>query len=399
MPRPLDGYRVLDVTIFQNGPWSTAMMADMGADVIHIEDPVTGDPGRSTTLHAQVPTVSPYFETMNRGKRSITLNLKSEEGQGIFYRMAEKADVVVQNFRVGVMKRLKIDYETIRQINPKIIYCSISGFGSRGPDAQDGVFDLLGQARSGYLAIMRLSDDELRYQVEGGLSDQMGATYASQAIMWAIIARERYGIGQHVEVSQLAGQLVLQAMGINSYLHNRQIRPPADRTKAGNPLFNIYRCSDRKWIALGCVQADRFWSPICKVLKMGDLENAPRFATRDSRTTNCTELIGILDERFATRPRDSWIPDLKAEGCLCTPVQDYSELEADPQIIANEYIVDVPHPVHGNLREVGVPARLSETPGKVLAAAPEFGQHTEDLLLEHGYSWEDIAHLHEIEAI
>ena len=399
MQPPLAGYRVLDVTIFQNGPWATCMLADMGADVIHIEHPELGDPGRGTSMHSEVPTVNPYFETMNRGKRSMTLNLQSEEGQDIFYRMAGKSDIVVQNYRHGVVQKMKVDYDTVARFNPKIIYCSITGFGSEGPDARDGVYDLLGQARSGFLRMLALPNGEVRYQVEGGIGDQMGATYASQAILWAVIARERYGVGQHVEVSQLGALMVLQAMGINTYLHHQEMKPPADRTKVGNPLVNVYMGSDGKWLALSCVQYDRYWPIVCSVLGLGDVKDDPRFATREAGTVNSGALIQLLDRRFADKPCAEWVSGLKQAGAICTAVLQYDDLERDPQVVANGYLVDVPHATHGDLRQVGIPARLSATPGRVTAAAPEFGQHTAEVLLEHGYSWDEVAHFEEVGAI
>ena len=393
MPMPLTGFRILDLTIFQNGPWATAMLADMGADVIKIEHPTLGDPGRHANLDPSPDAPDIYFQTMNRNKRSMTLDLKSERGRQVFYRLVKRVDAVAQNFRVGVAEKLKADYETVRAVNPKIIYASISGFGSKGPDAREGVFDHLGQARSGFLNLMALPDGSIRFQAIAALADQMGAIYAAYAIMCAIAARERTGQGQHVETSQLGAMMALQALAINNFLGQRQLHGPADRMKSTNPLYNVYRCADGKWLSLGAVQPDRYWEAICGVIGMPHLVNDARFATLHARSTHARALIAILDGWFIGRSRDDCLKLFKSAGVLCAPVQDYAELERDPQVIANEYITTVEHPIHGSMKQVGIPAKLSATPGAIRAAAPQFGEHTEEVLLEFGYSWDEIASL------
>lgn len=393
MPMPLEGFRILDLTIFQNGPWATAMLADMGADVIKIEHPTLGDPGRHANLNPSPDAPDIYFQMMNRNKRSMTLDLKTEKGRQIFKEMAKKTDAIVQNFRVGVVERLGVDYDTMRKVNEKLIYASISGFGSKGPDAKDGVFDHLGQARSGFLNLMALPSGDIRFQGITALADQMGAVYAAYAIMTAIAARERTGLGQHVEASQLGGMMVLQALAINNFIANKKQTQPADRLKSGNPLYNVYKCSDGKWISLGAVQPDRYWKTICQVIGKPELPSDARFSTTALRATHTRDLISILDSWFITRRRDDCIKMFKGAGVLCTPVQDYGELEQDPQVIANGYLETMQHPVHGPIKLVGIPAKLSETPGKIRSSAPQFGEHTEEILLEFGYSWDDIATL------
>lgn len=393
MTMPLQGLRILDLTIFQNGPWATAMLADMGADVIKIEHPTLGDPGRHANLNPAPDAPDIYFQTMNRNKRSMTLDLKSERGRQVFYRMAKDADAVTQNFRVGVAEKLGVGYGSVRAVNPRIIYASISGFGGKGPDAQEGVFDQLGQARSGFLSLMALPDGSIRFQAIAALADQMGAIYAAYAIMCAIAARERTGMGQHVETSQLGAMMALQALAINNVLGGRPMHRPADRLKSTNPLYNVYRCADGKWLSLGAVQPDRYWASICVVIGMPRLVSDARFATLDARAQNGRALIELLDGWFAVRKRDDCLKLFKAEGVLCAPVQDYTDLARDPQVIANDYTATVSHPIHGAMKQVGIPAKLSATPGEIRFAAPQFGQHTEEVLLEFGYSWEEIAAL------
>ncbi|MCH8196137.1 MAG: CoA transferase [Chloroflexi bacterium] len=396
MPGPLDGITILDLTIYQNGPWGTVMLSDMGAEIIKIEDPVNGDPGRNLTPagSGHKRRVNTYFQTMNRNKRSVTLNLKSEQGKAIFFKLVEAVDVVTQNFRVGVVERLGVDFEACRKRNPRIIYASVSGFGSKGPDARDGVYDILGQARGGIMSLLSVNDPGIVYRSAGGLADQMGAFTLAYGVLLAIVARERTGIGQHVEISQLGGQMILQALAINGYLLNGELpMPRADQ--ASNPLFDIYRCGDDRWIALGCIQSDRHWDDVCDVMGLDRLRNDPKFVDHAARLQNCKELKAILGEAFETKGRDEWLGLLKPRAVLCTPVQGYDDLAVDPQVIANEYLTEIDHPTLGKLKQVGVPVKLSETPGAARSAAPEFGEHTEEVLLEHGYSWEEIASFRE----
>ncbi len=240
------------------------------------------------------------------------------------------------------------------------------------------------------MSLLSINDPGIVYRSGGGLADQMGAFTLAYGVLLGIIARERTGKGQHVEVSQLGGQLIHQALAFNAYLLNAEMPMPRAQ-QATNPLFDIYRCADDRWIALGCIQSDRYWPAICQVLGIDHLRDDPKFADHAARLGSSPELKAALEEIFQTRSRDQWIALLKEEGVLCTPVQNYDDLANDPQVVANEYLAEVDHPTLGKLRQVGVPVKLSETPGAVRSAAPEFGQHTEEVLLDHGYSWDDIA--------
>ncbi len=392
---PLTGVTVLDVTIFQNGPYGTAILGDMGADVIKIERPVSGDPGRGAVTRHGKPGTNFYFETHNRNKRSVTLDLEGAEGRAVFYRLVKNADVVVQNFRVGVAERLGIDYATLVEHNPRIITASATGFGREGPDASRPVFDILGMARAGTMRALQYPGSELQYTTGFGLADQTGAIALAHAIVLALFARERFGVGQDVEISQLGAQLMLQQMGVQAFLFTGNQIPWTKRENSFNPIFNIFGCGDGKWLALGCVQADRFWSDLCDVLGLGELAEDPRFADMGARNQHGAELVPELDRAFAARPRDEWLSRLTVRDIPCAPVNDYADLLTDPQVAANEYIVDVEHPSLGPVKEVGIPIRLSETPGKIRRLAPEFGQHTEEVLLEAGYTWDEIGALRE----
>ena len=389
---PLDGITVLDMTIWQNGPWATVMLSDMGADVIKVEDPVKGDPGRVTRVY--LPTERPvnhYFQTMNRNKRAMTLDLKQPEGREIFYRLVETADVVTQNFRKGVVEKLGVDYETVRKINPRIVYGSSNGLGPKGPDATLGVMDILGSARSGHMWLMSHDDDgNLAYRVAGGQADQIGAVMLAYGVLLGIVARERFGVGQHIQTSQLGSVVLLQALALNGYLLNGDLpkNPPRETTQ--NALWNIYKCGDGNWLALGCPQSDRYWSDFTRVMDIAHLEDEPRFKDHNARQSSSEELIRILDKIFLTQPRDYWLKEFAARQISSAPVQDYPQLRHDPQVLENNYITQVPHPELGEITEMGIPVALSETPGYARRSAPEFGEHTEEVLLANGYDWEQI---------
>ncbi len=389
---PLDDITVLDLTIWQNGPWATVLLSDMGADVIKIEDPVKGDPGRVTRVYLpEERPVNHYFQTMNRNKRAMTIDLKQEEGREIFYRLVEKADVVTQNFRKGVVEKLGVDYETVRKINPRIIYGSANGLGPKGPDASLGVMDILGTARSGQMWL--LSHDEagsISYRVAGGQADQTGAVVLAYGVLLAIIARERFGVGQHVQTSQLGAVVMLQALALNGFLLNGDLPKNPARETTQNVMWNIYKCGDGNWLALGCPQSDRYWHDFVRIMGIEQLENDPRFINHTARQTSSPELIRIVDEIFLEKPRDYWLKAFADVQISSAPVQDYPQLQNDPQVLANEYITKVPHPELGHITEVGVPVALSETPGYARHSAPEFGQHTEEVLLANGYDWEQI---------
>jgi crotonobetainyl-CoA:carnitine CoA-transferase CaiB-like acyl-CoA transferase len=388
MSGPLEGILVLDMTYYQNGPWATVMLSDMGADVIKIEDPVNGDPGRKMILgNSSGTSANTYFQTMNRNKRGMTLDLKSDEGLEIYHTMAKKADVIVQNFRVGVVERLGVDYETVRKYNPTIVYASNSGFGPEGPDAKEGVFNLLGMARGGLMAQLAAQDPEPTIRDAGALGDQTGAITLAYSILLGLVARERKGIGQHIQVSQLSGQLMLQALAVNQYLMDGAMPEFRLRASAANPLFNIYRCADDKWIAMGCVQADRYWRDFAEILGIDELIDDPKFEDLAARRENRVELIETIDRCFITKSREEWMRLFRGRRVNCTPLQTYEDIPTDPQVVANGYLVEIEHPELGRMTQVGVPAKLSETPGAPRSAAPEFGQHTEEVLLEFGYDW------------
>jgi crotonobetainyl-CoA:carnitine CoA-transferase CaiB-like acyl-CoA transferase len=393
MAGALDGIRVLDMTIWQQGTSASAMLADLGADVVKIEEPSGGDPGRGLWRVEKAGGLSGYFQALNRGKRSIALDLKRPAGRETFLRLAETADVFITNFRPGVCGRLGIGYADVAAVSPAIIYSCASGYGRQGPDAQDGCFDILGQARGGLMAVTGEPDG---YPKNAGapIADQVGGMMAAFGILAALVHRDRTGEGQEVDVSLLGSVMALQSFNITGYLLSEELPRRFPRGGFG-PFWNVYKGSDGRYFALAML-LNRGWHETCAAIGQPELEHDARFASyRDRVLTNAAGLISIFDEAFATRPADEWVRELNGRGVFCARVQDYEEIARDPQVLANEYIVDVPREGGPPMRMVSTPVQLSKTPPRIRSMAPELGQHTEEVLLEAGYSWEEIEALRE----
>src|SRR5436190_15470563 len=313
MAMPLEGIRVIDWTIWQQGPVASVMLGDLGADVIKVEERVGGDPGRGV-LRAQGLDLADrpnfYFEANNRNKRGITVDLKKPDGVEIVRKLCDGADVFVQNFRQGVAARLGLDAATLRARNPRLIYASATGYGPLGPDSGDPSFDYLGLARSGIMMSAGEPDDD-PLAIAGGIADQMGAIMLAYGVMAALFTRERTGRGQDVDASHLGSMSWLQGLGLSARLMLGRALPRTPRKYATNPLWNHSRCADEQWIALSMLQPDRYWARLCGVLDVPALATDERFATMLNRMMNAGECIRLLDEVFAKRPRDEWVDRLR----------------------------------------------------------------------------------------
>jgi len=403
MPMPLEGIRVLDWTIWQQGPVCSAILGDLGADVIKIEERATGDPGRGLLRLAGLEVSDRpnfYFCANNRNKRGIAVDLKKAEGREIVHRLAKQADVFVQNFRQGVAERLGIGYADLRRQNPRIIYASANGYGALGEESASPSFDYLGQARSGIM--MAAGEPDMPpCLIAGGVADQMGAVMLAFGVVTALHARERFGVGQEVHASLLSSMLLLQGLNLSARLMLGNQMPRASRSWTFNPLWNHYRCADDRWIALGMLQADRYWKDFCRAIGAGELAEDPRFQDMQSRTSNAADAISGIAAALEKKPLAHWLDILKRAGdFVFAPVQSINDLPDDPQVKANDYVLDFEHPTHGTIQMVGMPFRLSETPGRLHREPPEFGQHTEEVLTQDlGYSWDEIAALKDKEVI
>jgi CoA:oxalate CoA-transferase len=387
MPAPLEGLRVLDFTRFQNGPHATVMLSDMGADVLKVERPGSGDPGRA--LGRRPDGFCGYFEALDRGKKSITLDFGGEEGRKIIHQLVEQADVVTENFKPGLMDSLQLGYEDLKKVNSRLIYAVNSGFGPVGPWADKGSFDIVAQGMSGAMLSQGGGPDAEPVQINWGLADQVGSMVFAYGIMTAIVARERHGVGQKVDISQLGAMVTLQTLSFTSFLHTGE---QFNRGPRGNPTFTYYQGSDGGWFTIG-VLTPKFWVGLCFALERPDLLTDERCAEPFARFENATWLLDELGAAFKAKPRDYWMDALRDAEVPCGPIYDYAEAVDDEQIWANDYLVDLEHPSFEGHRAVGVPVSFSETPGGVQGPAPELGQHTEETLLELGYDWDQISAL------
>jgi len=395
---PLQGVLIADWTVFQTGPSATQLLADMGAEVIKIETPAGGDLARGSTRDAgkfmNLPHGLPYgFECNNRNKKSIAVDLTTEEGKKIVYTLVAKADVFVQNFRVGVAKKLRVDYETLQQYNPALIYANCNGYGTRGAQATQAALDPAIHAASGMMLGIGEADMP-PIHLPGAMSDQTTGIMLAYAIMVALFYRERRGIGQEVNVAMLGTMIWVQTNNILYSLMSGKPRERQLRRKAKNPLVNHYRCQDDRWILLAHFQPDKYWTAFCRAMGLEHLKDDPRFNTLKAREDNCSELITLLDEAFARKDRQEWLTIFDAADLIYSPIKDYWEVVNDPQVLANEFLTTFDHPALGEIKEIGIPAELSKTPGAIRAPAPQLGQHTEEVLVDMlGYSWEDIEKL------
>lgn len=390
---PLEGIGILDFTLGQHGPIATSMLGDMGADVIHIENNLVGDYGRHlVSIHGKTVEENYYFDNNNRSKRSLKIDLTKPEGKEVIHRLLETHDVFVSNFRESAIKKLEMDYASLKSRCPQLIHAIAYGWGKEGPEAHKPALDLAAQARGGIWSVSG-EPGQPPPRIGAGMADQIGGAMLAYGILLAIIARYRTGKGQEVNTSLLGSQAWLGSLGLQAYLYFGFTTPPVARDKGGNPFWNIYQCKDGKWIVLAMLFSDPYWEEFCEATGIKHLLNDEKFKDHVTRTENAVELIQIFDKVFADRNRDEWVRIYEDTDLIWGLVQDYEEVANDPQMTANDYIVDFDHPSHGPVKMVGLPVKLSETPGKIWRPAPGFGEHNQEILLELGYSWDDIEKL------
>jgi crotonobetainyl-CoA:carnitine CoA-transferase CaiB-like acyl-CoA transferase len=313
----------------------------------------------------------------------------------------EKSDVFLTNFPRDVASRLKVNYETLSAHNPKLIYAIAHGYGSQGPWGNKRAFDPIGQALSGAMWMVGDRDAPEPYQIVGGFFDQLGATMVAYGILAALVARERTGVGQEIEASLLGSAIHQQAMNVNAIFFTGRSMFKHSQKRARQPLANHYKCADGKWIILAEPQSDRFWAQFCEAIGLPELKDDPRFDTALKRRQTYAELIPLLDKAFATKTRDEWIKYFEEKGYefAYAPIYDPVEAVHSEQARANEYVTEFDHPELGRIKMIGFPVKFSKTPARIYREAPHLGQHTEEVLLELGYTWEEIAQFREEEVI
>ena len=398
MNLPLQGIKVVEWSMYATGPLCGVMLADLGADVIRIEDPARGgDPTRNMRYVAgiadgQMPgNRNAFFEVMNWSKRSVTLNLKHPQGRALALRLLDQADVFILNIRPSVVKKLGLDYEAVSARNPRLIYATASGYGERGPQAGRSGNDFTGQARSGLMFGAGNEDHPPLYHI-AGFPDMTGGTLLAQSVILGLYARERTGRGQKIEMSNLSAAMWIQYWAVSNNLLVGGKWPRRDRRRPGQPLFNHYQCADDDWIALA-MQRDEKWPIFCRQIGLPSLVEDPRFLTVEERRTNSATLVSILEEQFRTKPRSEWERILGADTRMeFDRVQRLKDLPLDPQVQANRYVEEIDHPVYGRCKVQSYPVRFSRSAVRSRQAAPELGEHNLDVLSnELGYSSEEVA--------
>lgn len=386
MAKPLEGIRVLDFTRYQQGPFATVILGDFGADVVKVEEP-NGDFGRR--MWREPDGFTAFFESLDRGKRSVCIELRTPEGRDLALRLGDGADVIVENFRPGTMEKWGLSYEAFRERNPSIIYAQATGWGTKGPMAEYPSFDQISQAFSGF-AQHSGGGPGFRPEIPyPGIADQSGGINLALGIMTALFVRERTRIGQKVEVSLLGTQLALQAPEILHYLHFGKERT---REFRASPTVGHYECSDGKWVMIVGID-QKFWPRTARAIGLAHLIDDERFARGYPRFLNRDNLQAEMEAAFASNTAAHWLEQLRREDVPASIVNDYAAMAADPQPAANGYLTEIDHPKFGKQRIVGLHIQLSETPGEPGSPAPELGEHTDEVLMELGLSSDEITAL------
>jgi formyl-CoA transferase/CoA:oxalate CoA-transferase len=379
MQMPLEDVKILDLSHALAGPFCSTMLGDFGAQVIKVEPPGHGDIARGwgpPFYH----TETAYFVSLHRNKKSIEIDLKHPEGKELFFRLVEQCDVVLENYRVGTLAKLGIDYEQGCARNPGIIYCSVSGFGQDGPYRDRAALDLIIQAESGMISI---TGEPGGRGVRCGVSvaDMVAGMYAAFGIMNALRVKEKTGQGQYVDVSMLEGQLGLLQGTIGSYLADGEVPEPMGTAYKALLPYQTFRTKTRD-LALA-VGSDRLWRIFCPLLGLDDMLEDPRYATNAARNANRNTLITRLQAIFLTKTYEAWEAILLPHGIPMGAINTIDKVVEHPQVQARGAIVETTHPVAGNVKIVGVPVKLSQTPGAIREPAPLLGQHTDAVLQEY----------------
>ncbi len=375
MPGALTGIRILDLTRVLAGPYATMVLGDLGAEVIKLEQPGSGDESRNFGPFKN--DFSLYFMSVNRGKKSLTLDLKAPRGKEIFLELVNQSDILVENFRPGAMKKLGLDYETLRQSHPSLIYAACSGFGQTGPYARRGAYDMIIQGMGGIISITG-EPNRPPVRVGTSISDITAALFTAIGIVSALRHRDQTGEGQLVDVAMLDGMVAVLENAIVRHFATGEIPQPLGSQHPAITPFEAFESADGYIII--AIGNDSLWAKFCEHAERLNLVSDERFATNAARTANHDQLHPILTEIMRRRTTDQWIEGLDALGVPCGPINTIDKVVNHPQVLAREMIAKVTHDITGSVEVPGVPIKLSETPGEITGPAPALGEHTAEIL-------------------
>ena len=390
--KALEGIRVLDLTRALAGPFCTLMLGDNGADVIKVEIPGTGDDTRKWGPPF-IGEESAYYLSINRNKRSLTLNLQDAKAQEVFMKLAKDIDVVVENFTPGVMGRFGLDYDAVKAVSPKVVYCSISGFGQDGPYRNRPAYDQIMQGVGGLMSITGEPDGEPQ-KIGIAVTDIGAGMWSAFAIMAALHHREKSGEGQYIDISMLDAQVAWLTYQAAFFFANGEA---PKRMGAAHPTlvpYQAFMCNDGKYINVA-VGSERIWGRFCQGMGREDLKDHPDYATNSVRVNHRGAMVSMLQEIFLTRPVAEWVEDLQAANVPCGPINDLADVFADPQVLARNMYLEMPHPTLGSIKQTGLPIKFSLTPGGLDRHPPLLGEHNQEILQSLGYSDADVQSLKE----
>ena len=393
MPGALEGIKILDITSYIAGPYASLLLADLGAEVLKIESPGKGDPFR--TWDKEPKNYSPSFCALNRNKKSVTLDMKQPEGKEAFLRLAKGADVIVENLRPGVVDRLGIGYDVVNEMNPRIIYCSISAFGQDGPYRKKPGYDTIGQSLSGLLSV--LTDLERPQGPGAAFSDHLGGLFGCYGVLAALAARERTGVGQKVETSLLESTICFLGLSMTQYLFSGAVPSMKSRIKTAGVYALV--AGDGKPFVIHLSHPPKFWIGVTEVMGREDFQTDERTKDRPARAQNFDFISETFSGIVQSKPREYWLKCLEEKDVPCAPINNFAEVFEDPQVQYLDRLINVDHPEYGTFQLVKNGLNLSNTPITLNLRPPELGEHTDEALRALGYGAGEIRDLREKKVI